>query len=199
MSKLIDGSLEDMEYGKYFSILKKIKDNNKIVIYLKSKPHEIPCPDCGVTTRKIATTYHRIIQETPYCNKNVTLDISVHKYYCINPKCKRKVFCERLSFAGKNQVKTKELCKFILVSSINSSSNLSSLDLSYLGVKVGRKAIKNIYDHVNFKDDPSIESVGIDDISVKKGSKYATMVYNLKTGNQRLCSKDGMEKHLDVG
>ncbi|WP_125768500.1 transposase [Companilactobacillus furfuricola] len=199
MTELIGDNIDDTEYGKYFFIYKRVEHGNKIVIYLKSKPHETPCPVCGVATRKLAATYHRVMQETPYCNKNVTLDITAYKYYCLNPKCKRNVFCERLPFAGKNQVRTKELCKFILLNSLNTSNNQSSINLSYLGVKIGREAIQKMYDRLHFKDDPNIKSIGVDDISVKKGSKYATMVYNLKTGNQRLCSKDGTENHLDVG
>ena len=176
-----------MEYGKNFYVFKEDQDDNKITIYLKSKPHETPCPTCGVLTRKLAATYHRTMQETPYCNKNVVLDITAYKYYCLNPKCKRKVFCEQLPFAGKNQVKTKSLYKFILLNSIYTSSNQSSITLSQLGVKVGQETIQRIYSRLKFKDDPNIKYVGIDDISIKKGSKYATIEYELKAANQRLC------------
>ena len=187
LKELIDNGLESMEYGKDFYVYKEVRDDNKITIFLKSKPHETSCPTCGVMTRKLAATYHRTMQETPYCNKNVILDITAYKYYCLNPKCKRKVFCEQLPFARKYQVKTKSLYKFIILNSLYTSSNQSSLTLLHLGVKVGHKTIQHMYSQLKFKDDPNIKYVGIDDISIKKGSKYATVVYDLKAANRRLC------------
>lgn len=183
----MDDNLENIEYGKNFYVCQEVQNDNEITIYLKPKPHESRCPSCGQASSKLACDYHRKIQETPYCNKHVVLDVTVYKYYCLNPKCDRRVFCDSLPFANKYQVKTKELDKLIISVSLHSSSNQASGTLSHQGVKVTGATIQNLYHRIKSSDNPNIKSVGIDDISTRKGVKYATIIYDLKAMNQWLC------------
>jgi transposase len=49
-----------------------------------------------------------------------------------------------------------------------------------MGVKVSNDTIKRIYDKISIQDEPDVEAVGIDDVSIRKGQTYATAIYDLK-------------------
>ena len=50
-----------------------------------------------------------------------------------------------------------------------------------MGVKVSADTIKNIYDRIKIMDNTDVEEIGIDDVATRKGMKYATAIYDLKT------------------
>lgn len=88
---------------------------------------------------------------------------------------------EILPFAKYSQVETDALISLILVISIFSSNSSASLILSLIGVKVSANTIKNIYDTIKIIDNPNIEEIGVDDVATRKGIKYATVIYDLKS------------------
>lgn len=61
------------------------------------------------------------------------------------------------------------------------SSNSTSLILSFIGVNISADTVDNILKKVNIIDNPDVERIGIDDVAIRKGIKYATAIYDLDT------------------
>lgn len=158
----------------------QIEDNKSIHFYIKSRPHSCSCPVCGEASKKLHATYDRILQDTPIHNKRVLLHAKVYKYECLNENCKCKVFMEDLPFAKPSQVRTDALTFLILGVSMFLSNEGASNVLSLLGVEISNDTIQRIYDKIEFVDNPDVEEVGIDDVAIRKGHKYATAIYDLK-------------------
>ena len=173
--------LDKLLFGENYLIYNVEEINNKIILYIKSKLHQCECPHCHQVSNTYHSTYVRKIQDTPIHNIETWLYVSTYKYYCLNPKCKCKTFAEILPFAKYSQVKTDALISFILSISIFLSNSSASLILSLIGVKASADTIKNIYDNIKIIDNPDIEEIGVDDVATRKGMKYATAIYDLKT------------------
>lgn len=173
--------LDKLLFGENYPICNVKENNNKIILYIKSKLHQCECPHCHQVSNTYHSTYLRKIQDTPIHNTETWLYVSTYKYYCSNPKCNCKIFVETLPFAKYSQVKTDALIQFILGISIFLSNSSASLILSLIGVKVSADTIKNIYDNIKIIDNPDIEEIGVDDVATRKGMKYATAIYDLKT------------------
>ena len=173
--------LDKLLFGENYPICNVKENNNKIILYIKSKLHQCECPHCHQVSNTYHSTYIRKIQDTPIHNTQTWLYVSTYKYYCLNPKCKCKTFVEILPFAKYSQVKTDALISFILGISIFLSNSSASLILSLIGVKVSADTIKNIYDNIKIIDNSDIEEIGVDDVATRKGMKYATAIYDLKT------------------
>jgi transposase len=94
--------------------------------------------------------------------------------------CTQKVFMENLSFAPPRSVRTTELENIILCVSIFLSNEGASKVLGLMGIKVSDDTIKRIYDKIPIDPEENIESVGIDDVAIRKGHSYATAIYDLK-------------------
>lgn len=173
--------LDKLLFGENYPVCNVKENNNKIILYIKSKLHQCECPHCHQVSNTYHSTYLRKIQDTPIHNTETWLYVSTYKYYCLNPKCNCKIFVETLPFAKYSQVKTDALIQFILGISIFLSNSSASLILSLIGVKVSADTIKNIYDNIKIIDNHDIEEIGVDDVATRKGMKYATAIYDLKT------------------
>jgi transposase len=54
------------------------------------------CPLCGQPSRRVHGCYTRTLTDLPWCGTPVRLRIRVHKLFCDEPTCERKIFAERL-------------------------------------------------------------------------------------------------------
>ena len=159
-----------------------IKENKDVVeILVKSSPHSSLCPYCGGESRELHATYVRTIQDTPLRGKQTFIIANVYKYECSNIECDQKVFTEPLPFAKMSAVRTDALNQMILGVSMFLSNEGASKVLSLLGVNVSNDTIQRLYNRIEFADNPNIEEIGVDDVSIRKGKKYATAIYDLKT------------------
>lgn len=156
------------------------ENEKEIHLYIKSKIKTRKCSKCGKECH-IHSTYNRVLQDTPIHNKTTYLHMKAYEYECLNSECKIKIFNEELEFAKKHQVMTDALIQLILGISIFLSNSCASLILSFIGVKVSADTIKNIYDRIKIMDNVDVEEIGIDDVATRKGMKYATAIYDLKT------------------
>lgn len=155
-------------------------ETNRFDIYIKSKKTSCKCPKCGDESNEHHSTYTRKLQDTPIHNIETWLHVTAYEFECTNKKCDVTTFVEELSFARKNKVKTDALVQFILSISIFLSSTSASLILSFLGVKVSADSIDDIIKNIKIIDNPNVETVGIDDVAIRKGQTYATAIYDLK-------------------
>ncbi len=186
--------IEKEEYSHLIEenqIIHKVEENSDTInIYIKNKPRESTCPVCGHSSEKVVATYRRIIQDTPIRNKTVYLHITVNKYECSNDECEKKVFSEELTIAGKNQKRTYQLNFMILAIAASLSAKGAARILNQIGVKISHDAVRDLANSVTFEDDPDVEMIGIDDVAIRKGHSYGTVIYNLKTG-EPLCLLSG--------
>ncbi|WP_300921330.1 transposase, partial [uncultured Dubosiella sp.] len=58
------------------------------------------------------------------------------------------------------------------------SDSALSLVLRQLGIMVSRESIRQLLSHIEIKDEPDIDAVGIDDVCLKKGQSYYTVIYD---------------------
>jgi len=54
-------------------------------------------PPCGWHSDKAHSRYQRFLADLPWEGVAVKLILSVRKFFCLNPDCRRRIFCERLA------------------------------------------------------------------------------------------------------
>mgnify|MGYP002510404693 CR=1 FL=1 len=178
----------------------------QIDIYVKARPHSCKCPSCGNDCRRLHATYVRTLQDTPIRCKPTYLHANVYKYECENVGCEEHIFMETLPFASASQVRTDTLNTLILAMAMFMSNEGASKILKLIGVNVSNDTIQRIYDRIEFKDEPDVEAVGIDDVATRKGQAYATAIYDLKDhhmialldGRNGKALKDWLKNHKKI-
>lgn len=167
-------------YGKNHFIYRTEETDDRIDIFLKSYVHSCKCPLCGAESSDLHATYKRTLQDVPIRCKPTYVHANVFKYNCVNGGCSQKVFMEPLPFASASQVRTDSLNALVLAMAMFMSNEGASTVLSLMGVAISNDAIQRLYDRIEFKDNPDVEEVGIDDVATRKGQTYATAIYDLK-------------------
>ena len=193
-------------YGKDHFIYKTEESDDRIDIFLKSSVHSCKCPLCGTESSDLHATYERTLQDIPIRCKPTYVHANVFKYNCVNPECRQKVFMEPLPFASASQVRTDSLNTLVLAMAMFMSNEGASTVLSLMGVTISNDTIQRLYDRIEFRDDPDIEAVGIDDVATRKGQKYATAIYDLKDhhmialleGRDGMALKEWLECHKKI-
>ena len=178
--KYIPSNDNSLLYGKNQFIYRTEETNDRIDIFLKSSVHSCKCPCCGTESSDLHATYERTIQDIPIRCKPTYVHANVFKYNCTNAGCSQKVFMEPLDFASASQVRTDALNALVLAMAMFMSNEGASTVLSFMGITISNDSIQRLYDRIEFKDDPDVEAVGIDDVATRKGQKYATAIYDLK-------------------
>lgn len=193
-------------FGDDYTIYDVEDGDGKITIHIKSHKNEDVCPVCSELSSSGHSTYKRDIQDTPIHNRQVWLHVAVHKFECLNPQCVVKTFTETLPFAGCGQVRTYELTLMALEIACNIGNETASQVLKSLGVKMSNDTITRIYEGLDFRDDPFVEEIGIDDVSNRKGQSYFTVIYELNThrmlalleGRDGKTLKEWLRKHTRI-
>lgn len=180
-------------YGEEYPIV-RWKETDKIDFWIEQSNKEVRCPKCNCICIKVHEKHKRKIQDTPIHNKNVYINIDVREFVCENRECKVNTFTEELPFVGKNQVRTYALSEFIVTHAIYMSSNSTSLILSFIGVDVSADTVDNILKKIHIPDNLDVERIGIDDVAIRKGIKYATAIYDLDT-HHLIALLEGREKN----
>lgn len=204
--KYIPSTDNSLLYGKDQFIYRTEETDTQIDIYLKSSVHTSKCPCCGMESADLHATYNRRLQDIPIRCKRTYVHANVFKYNCANPDCEQKVFMEPLSFASASQVRTDSLNALVLATAMFMSNEGASTVLSLMGVSISNDTIQRLYDRIEFKDNPDVEEIGIDDVATRKGQKYATAIYDLNDhhmialleGRDEKTLKDWLKEHKKV-
>ena len=53
------------------------------------------CPYCGHASRRVHSHYTRTISDLSILGKPVIMTVEVRKFFCDNPKCRKKTFAEQ--------------------------------------------------------------------------------------------------------
>jgi transposase len=176
-------SLSQLFLGKGVIIYDWKSEEDGIKLFAKSNSFYSICPKCHAASVNYHSTYTRTIQDLPINLNIAKAEVIAYKYYCMNPDCTQKVFCEPLSFASRYQRRTEELNALILASAIFMSNEGTSSIFEKLGIQVSNSSIERLIDHVNIVDNPNVVAIGVDDVAIDTNREYATVIYDLETSD----------------
>lgn len=184
-------------FGDDFIVYDWKETADKITVYVKATSHEGICPVCGHSTTSLHNTYHRIVQACPLKQKSTYIDVIAYKYDCLNESCNRGVIMQDLPFVSASQRRTDNLNCLILAVSLFLSNEGASKVLKLLGINISNDSIKRLTDKIIIKDDPDVQTIGIDDVAIRKGQTYATAIYDMED-HHLIALLDGRNKESVV-
>jgi transposase len=154
------------------------KEGN-IYFTIKHNPEKLKCSNChsfNVINRGIKERQFRTLS---IGNKKVFLKLNIQRVECKKCGLVRQV---ELSFADQKKTYTKsfenyvlELCRYMTIQDV-----AQHLDVNWDTIKqIQKRNLQKRYANPNLDD---LTMIAIDEIAVKKGHKYLTVVLNLETG-----------------
>ena len=92
-----------------------IVTSDELRLIMASPRSEACCPLCGQKTQRMHSRYTRTLQDLPWGTLRVQVQVQVHRFFCQNPTCPRKIFTEPLAdFAERSARRTNRLREALL-------------------------------------------------------------------------------------
>lgn len=99
------------------------------------------CPACGKDAARAHSVYTRTIADLPWRGAPVILRVRARRFFCDEPSCERKIFCERLPDVAAHARKTGRLEEVLLAIVLELGGWAGSRLAAELGLAVGRDAL----------------------------------------------------------
>jgi len=165
--------LRDFDYVRQFFV------GGEILFSIKPKPRMLRCPDCGSKDVIRRGLFERRLRTVPVGLKPIILLVKVPRVACRACGCVRRI---KLGMADDRRSYTKGFARFVLaLARVMALQDIAKL----LGVgwdmvrDIYKRWLKHRFGQPKLK---KLKQIAIDEISVRKGHKYVTLVLDLKTG-----------------
>jgi len=155
-----------------------------LVVAARSGAVDAPCPDCGVVSGRVHSRYPRTLRDLPAHGKRVVIRVSVRRFRCAEPACRRQTFAEPLAGVvdgryARRTARSDHLAHQIAVVLGGRPGERLTTRLCLGGSRdtllrlLRRRAPAN-------DDAPAANVVGIDDWAWRKGKRYGTIICDLE-------------------
>ena len=156
---------------------------DRILVTARCRAAAGQCPDCGRPSEQVHSRYERRLLDLPSHGRAVQMRVTVRRFRCAEPGCRRRIFAEPLgdAVAGRSARRT---------------SRLESI-VHHLGIALGGRpaaALAAAPDAAGqqgylaagrapaccSQDRPPLHVIGIDDWAWKRGQRYGSIICDLE-------------------
>jgi transposase len=154
---------------------------NELLVHIVSQSSRACCPLCGVRASRIHSRYWRRVADLPCAGRQVSLLLTVRKFFCPNPSCPRTIFAEQFPDLLQSYARlTNRLREALVVLGLATCGELTSRLAPKLGMTVKPTTILRRLRAVPVSPVETVRMLGVDDFAWKKGQTYGTILVDLE-------------------
>jgi len=158
----------------------QITETGLVVSVISIHPQSC-CPLCSEPSSHIHSHYHRSLKDAPCVGRQLQLSLTVHKFFCRNLACSRKVFTERIPELAEPWARMTSRLREQITSIGLATCGKGGVRLAdRLGIETSRNTTLRRMMDVPDDARASVVYLGIDDFSFQRGYRFGTILVDLE-------------------
>ena len=157
------------------------EQSNQLLVSIGSRSPNACCPLCRGQAWRIHSHYTRRIADLPCAGRHLTLLLTVRKFFCPHPACRRTIFAEQFPELVQSYARmTNRLREALVALGLATSAQVSERLAPSLGMLISAPTLLRRLRAVACPPPKSVRILGVDDWAWKKGQTYGTILVDLE-------------------
>jgi len=175
--------------GNHLSPTDLVLTPNLIAVALTPSDPNALCPVCSQPSDHVHSRYRSILADLPICGRQLALNLSLRRFFCLNAGCPRHIFCERFpALAATYARSTTRVAHLHRALGFALGGEPGSRLAAELAVPTSADTILRRVKTMPAEPETRYRFVGIDDFALRKGQTYGRILVDLERGTG---SRDG--------
>jgi transposase len=154
-----------------------------VLLQLTTTAPAAGCPRCAVPSSSVHSRYQRHLTDVPWGSHPVRIRLTVRKFVCRNPACRRRIFTERVpELVAAYARKTPRLVAALQAIGLALGGQAGSRLARRLGLPASRDTLLRLVRRLPLPVIPPLRVIGVDDWAHRKRRRYGTIVVDLERG-----------------